>query len=175
MGIEAAERPLHLQARRDDDAVHVHRHGVQPQARDDVRDHRRVQRLQALDGRHRELRQPAAHGPRRRQHLQLAEAPKQRVVRDVRHMVQSAPPDQQQSDEQAHHRHDAEVADQRRAPERRANHAVEPHPAQIALEQLQPGIRRELDVIELQRQIPIDTGRQIEFSSSHCRWPFVCA
>jgi len=43
----------------------------------------------------------------------------------------------------------------------RANHRVEPHPAQIRLEQLQPGIRRELDVIELQRQIPIDTGMQL--------------
>ena len=40
--------------------------------------------------------------------------------------------------------------------------------------EFQPGVRREANVIELQRQIPIDTGMQIGFSSSHGQWPLMC-
>jgi hypothetical protein len=108
--VEPAERPLDLQPRRDDHAIDIHGHGVQAQPRDDVRNHRGIQRLQPLDGLHRELRQPAADRARRRQDLQLAEAAEQRVIRDVRDVVQAPAADHQQPNQQAHHRHDPEVA-----------------------------------------------------------------
>jgi len=44
---------------------------------------------------------------------------------------------------------------------------------QIPIEQLQPRVRGELRLGELESQIPIDTSMQIGVSSSHCRWPFV--
>ena len=147
---------------------------MQPQPRHHRRDHRGVQRLQPLDGRHRELGQPATHGARRRQDLQPAEALKQRVIRDILHVLYAPAPDDQQPDQQAHHRHDAKVASHTSASERRTDHGVQPHPPQIALEQFQPRIRRELDIVELKREIAIDTRMQIGVSSSHCQWPFVC-
>ena len=57
---------------------------------------------------------------------------------------------------------------------RLAHQLIEATGAQVALQEFQPGVRREANVIELQRQIPIDTGMQIGFSSSHGQWPFMC-
>ena len=56
---------------------------------------------------------------------------------------------------------------------RLAHLSVEVDAPHVAREQLQPRVRREGDVIEFQRKIPIDTGAQIGSSSSHVWWPFV--
>ena len=57
--------------------------------------------------------------------------------------------------------------------ERRTDQRIEPHGAQIAVEQLQAGVRRQGDVAEVEGKIAVDAGRQIGFSLSHCQGPFV--
>ena len=126
------------------------------------------------DGRHREVPQPPTQGPRRRDHPHAPEALDDRGVRHVAQVAQPAAPDDQLSDHDAHHRHDAEVAPRRTTGKRVSHQTVEVDAAQVAREQFQPGVRRERHVIEFERKIPIDTGRQISFSSSHVPWPFVC-
>jgi hypothetical protein len=120
-----------------------------------------------------ELRQPPTRRARRRDHLQLAEPLEHRVVGDIGEVPQPSPSDDQQPDQQAHGRDRPEIAAERRAGEGLANQRVEPDAPQVLIDQFQPRIRRELHVPEIERQIPIDSGCQIGFSSSHCRWPFV--
>ena len=55
------------------------------------------------------------------------------------------------------------VAPARQVGTRLAHQLIEATGAQVALQEFQPGVRREANVIELQRQIPIDTGMQIGF------------
>jgi hypothetical protein len=172
MRVEAAEGAFDLQARRHDDPVHIDRPRAHAQRGEDARDHRRVDLLQAGDGRHREALQPPTHGAGRRQNLDLAEALEHRIVLEIRQMPQSPTADDQQPGHQPHHRHGAEVAPAGRPGTRRANGRIEARRAQILPEQLEPGIRGERDVREFQLQIPIDSRPQIGSASSHVRWPF---
>lgn len=61
----------------------------------------------------------------------------------------------------------------RRARKRCPDERVEPHRPEIAKVHLQPGVGRQADVAEIEREIAIDTRLQLGFPSSHCRWPFV--
>ena len=87
-------------------------------------------------------------------------------------MPQAPAANDHQPDEHPHHHHHPEVAPARQVGKRLAHQLIEATGAQVALQEFQPGVRREANVIELQRQIPIDTGMQIGFSSSHGQWPF---
>ena len=66
-----------------------------------------------------------------------------------------------QPDEHPHHHHHPEVAPARQVGKRLAHQLIDATGAQVALQEFQPGVRREANVIELQRQIPLDTGMQI--------------
>ncbi len=175
MGIEAAEGAFDLQARRHDDPVHIDRPCAHAQRGQHARDHRRVDRLQARDRRHREPLQPATHRARRRHDLHLAEALEQRIVLNIREVAQPPAPYYQQPDQQPHHRHDAEIPPPGQPRTGGPDGRIEPSRAQILPEQLQAGIRGERDVRELQLEIPIDSRAQIGSASSHVRWPFVDA
>ena len=173
MRVEPAEGPLDLQPGRDHHAVHIDRPGAQAQRPHHAGDHRRVDLLQPVDRGHGEGLQPATHRARRRQDLHLTEAPDQRIIVEEGEVPQPPAAHHEQPDHQAHHRRRAEVAPAAGAGERLTNHGVEAGRAQVAAEQLQPGIRGECDIGELQGQIAIDTRGQIGSSSSHGRWPFV--
>ena len=173
MRVEAAKRALDLQPGRDDHPIDIDRPGAQSQPWQQVAHHRRIEGLQAADGRHREVGQPPTQRPRGRHHADPREALEDRVVRHVRQMAQAAAADDHQPDHQPHHRDDPEVAPPRAAGPRLAHLSVEVDAPHVAREQLQPRVRREGDVIEFQRKIPIDTGAQIGSSSSHVWWPFV--
>ena len=129
--------------------------------------------LQARDGRHRKPLQPPTDRPRRRHDLHLAEAFEQRVILDEGEVPQPSAADDQQSNQQAHHRHGPEVAPRGRPGTGVADHTIEPRGPQVAPEQLEPRIRGQRHVREFQLQIPIDSGAQISSASSHVRWPFV--
>jgi hypothetical protein len=88
-------------------------------------------------------------------------------------MPQPSAPEHDGGEQQANHRHLAEVAAQRRVGARVPDQLIEVRLSQIPAEQLQARVRRQRDVPEFQPEIPIDTGRQIESSSSHRQWPFV--
>jgi hypothetical protein len=171
MGIESPEGAFHLQPGRDHHPVHIDRPRLHAQRRQHARDHGRVDGLQQRDGRHRESLQPSTRGPRRGYHLDLTEPSEQRIILQKRQVSQPSAADDQQRDQHAHHGHGAEVAPPARPATRMAHRRVEPGAAQVAAQQLQPGIRRERHVRE--RQIPIDSGSQIGSASSHVRWPFV--
>ena len=173
MRVEAAKRSLDLQPGRHHHAVDIDRPRAQPQPGQQVAHHGRVEGLQAAAGRHREVRQPPTHGPRRRHDAYAREALEDRVVRHVGQVAQAPAADNHQPDEHPHHRDHAEVAPPRHAGKRVAHQTIEASRAQVAPEQFQPGIRREHDVREFQGKISVDTGRQISFSSSHVSWPFV--
>ena len=79
-------------------------------------------------------------------------------------MPQAPAANDHQPDEHPHHHHHPEVAPPRQVGKRLAHQLIEATGAQVALQEFQPGVRREANVIELQRQIPIDTGMQIGFS-----------
>ena len=173
MRIETAEGARDLQPRRDHDAVHINRDGAEPERGQHASDDAGVEILQAADGGHRERFQPATHRPRHRQPAEPREAAHQRIVGEVRDMPQPTPADHHEGDQQAHHRGDAVVAAQRRAPEHVANHRVEACATQIPPEQLEPCVRCQGHIAEGQCEITIDTGRQIEFPLSHRLRPFV--
>ena len=110
--------------------------------------------------------------PRGGHDAHVAEPLEDRVVGDVGQMPQAPAANDHQPDEHPHHHHHPEVAPARQVGKRLAHQLIEATGAQVALQEFQPGVRREANVIELQRQIPIDTGMQIGFSSSHGQWPF---
>jgi hypothetical protein len=136
-------------------------------------DHNGIERLQSFDRLHLESREPPTHRSRRRQKLHQTEAQEKRIVRHIAHVVQASASDHKQPDQQAHHRHDTEVAAQPRASERCSDPIVQTYIAQIPIKQLQAGVRRQLDLAELQRKISLDTSSQIGFSYPHYQWPFV--
>ena len=173
MGIEPPEGPLDLQPGRPHHAVDIDRPGAQAQRPHDAGDHGRVDPLQSVDRGHGEGLQPATHRARRRQDLHLAEALDQRIVVEEGEVPQPPAAHHEQPDHQSHQRGHAEVTPAPGADKRLADHRVEASRAQVAAEQLQPCIRGESDVGELQGHIAIDTRGQIGSSSSHGRWPFV--
>ena len=169
-----AECPLYSQPRRNHHTIDIHRHRAQAQAGDDMRDHSGIERLQPFDRLHRESREPPTHGASRRKHLHPTKAQEDGIVRHIADVVQASTADHEQPDQQAHHRDYAEVAAQARALERSPDPIIETHRAQIPIKQLHSGIRRQLDIAELQRKISLDTSPQIGFSYPHYQWPFVC-
>ena len=173
MRVEPAEGPLDLQPGRDHHAVDIDRPRAHAQRRQHARDHRRVDRLQPCDGRHREPLQPPTHRARRRHHLDLAEALEQRVILDEGEMPQPPAAHEQQPHQHPHHRHRPEVTPGGHPGHGVADRRIEAGRAQVAAEQLEPGIRGQRDVGELELHISIDSGSQIGSASSHVRWPFV--
>jgi hypothetical protein len=168
-----SERALHSQPGRDHHAIDIHRDRVQPQAGDDVLDHGSIQRLEPFDRLHRELREPPTHRARRRQHLQPTQAQEDRIVSHIAHVVQAPAADHEQPDQQSNHGDNTEVAAQARASKSASDPIVETHRTQIAIEQLQSRVGRQLDLPELELKIAVDTGLQFGVSSSHLQWPFV--
>jgi hypothetical protein len=173
MRVEAAEGAFHLQPGRDHHAVHIDRDRPQPERRQPPRDHAGVQILQSTDGRHRERFQPATDRAGRWQALEPREAAEHGIVGDIGDMPQATPADHEQADQQSHHRHDAVVTPSGVPAKHLAHQGIEACPSEIAAEQLEACVRRQCDVAELQRQITIDTRRQIEFPLSHGQRPFV--
>ena len=173
MRVEPAKGAFDLQPGRDHHAIDIDRDRAESERRHHARNHAGVQILQAANGRHRELLQPAADRAGGRQPAEPREPAEQRVVRHIRHMAQPAPADDQQTDQQPDHRDHPVVAPWGRAPEDLTDQRVKAGAPQIPREQFQPGIRRQRDVVELERQIAIDTGLQIEFSLSHAQRRFV--
>ena len=172
--VVAPRRPFDLQPRRHDDAVHIDRPGAQPQRGQQLAHDGRVEGLEAGDRPHREVPQPPTQRPRGGHDAHVAEPLEDRVVGDGGQMPQAPAANDHQPDEHPHHHHHPEVAPARQVGKRLAHQLIEATGAQVALQEFQPGVRREANVIELQRQIPIDTGMQIGFSSSHGQWPFMC-
>ena len=174
MRVEAAKGAFDLQPPRHHDAIDIDRHRAESQRGQHPRDDARVEILQPPDRRHREVLQPATDGPGRRQVANSGEAAEQWIIRDIRDMPQAATAHDQQPEQQSHHRHEAVVAAGRGAAKHLAHQRVETRLAEIASEQLEPGVRGQRHVTERQRKIAIDTRRQIEFPLSHCQRPFRC-
>jgi hypothetical protein len=82
-------------------------------------------------------------------------------------VLQATPADHQQPEQHPRHRGEADVAADRRPAEGRPDHRVEVDATQVLGEQLQPGIRGQVHVPEVERQIAIDSGLQIGSSLSH--------
>ena len=83
----------------------------------------------------------------------VAEPLEDRVVRDVGHVAQAPAADDDQPDQHPYHRDHPKVAPARQVGEGVTDQAIEVARAQVAPEQLQPGIRRQADVTEFQGQI----------------------
>ena len=113
--------------------------------------------MQVGDGRHREPLPPPTHGARGGHDLYLAEAAEQRIILDEGEGAQPPAADDQQPDQQPHHGHRAEIPPAGRPGAGGADRRIEPGRAQVAPEQLKPGIRRERHIREFQLEIPIDS------------------
>ena len=174
MRIEAAEGAFDLQARRHHHAVDIDRPRAHPQRGEHARDDRRVDRLQVRDRRHREPLQPPTHRARRGHDLHLAEPAEQRIVLDEGEVAQPPARRRPAARSAVAPSPTAPKSPQPGVPAHAARTvALNPVAAQVPPEQLQPGVRRERDVREFQREIPIDSCPQIGSASSHVRWPFV--
>jgi hypothetical protein len=159
MRVVAALGALDLKTRRDHRAVDIDGEAAKLEPRQDLCDHRGIERRQMLHALHREALEQAAHRARRRPHPNSSETMQQRIVGQVLQVLEAAPPHHQRPDQHAHHRDHAEVS--ARLAQGRAHQLAESDPRQIPVEQLQSRVRGELRLAELERQIPIDTSMQI--------------
>ena len=167
MRIEAAEGPLHFGPRTDDGAVDVHRQPGQAQFRDRL-DHEVVIQLdQRREGRLGELLEPVAHGMGRGEAGHTAEAGDERVAGEIAQMFEAARADVEQGDHHQRQPRPAVVTGHGCHRATQPRHHVEP--VQIAADQLQAAVGRELLAHELDRQITLDHAPQAPYSQAHQR------
>ena len=131
MGIEPSEGALDLHAGRHHGAIDIDRQGPQGVARDHPCHHRGIQRLQRRHRAHREPLQPAADGPSGRHDAQAGEPPNHDVILHEHQMPQPSAAHDQQRQQQADQRHQAEVAPGRRAGTGLPDQGVEAGLAQV--------------------------------------------
>jgi hypothetical protein len=167
VGIEAAKRPRHGGAGAHDGAIDIEgepRH-VQPGQRVEhqllVELHQRPQRLLC------EASQPVAHRARRRHAGQARETAHERIADQVLQMLQPPGADIRQRQQQQGEPRAAVVPAQRRT--RDLQPARELDPVQVAAQQFQPAVRRELLRNERDRQIPLDHLPQGAYAQAHQR------
>jgi hypothetical protein len=167
MGIEAAEGPLHGGARTHDSAVDIHGQARQAEFRDRLDDQLVVELNHRREGGLRELAQPVAHGMGGGDAGQAAEARDQRVAGDIAQVLEAPRADVEQRHHQQRQAPPAVVTRHagHRAPQPR--HDVEP--VQVATDQLQAAVRRQLLGHELDRQITLDHSSQAPYAQAHQR------
>ena len=171
MGIEAAERALHLQAGTDHGAIGVDREPLQVQGTHRGRDQLGIERQQCAAHSRRAARQPPAHGSIAGQDAESTEAGDHRIADQMTNVLHASCTNDQHRDQQSHHRHRRIVAGRILSLQVSAQPTGEAQPPQIPPHQLQSAERSEPARCETEGQIPVDTGVQVSFSLSHDLWP----
>ena len=165
MGVEATEGPAHGGAGAHDGAIDVDRQPRQGQALDRVSDEVVVELDQRGQGGLGELAQPVADGARRRDPRQAAEARDEGITGDIAQVLQPPGTDvEQRQDEQGE---TTSTVISPRARTGGAQAARELTLPQVAAEQLQPAVRGQLLVHELDMQLSLDHSSQARYAQTH--------
>jgi hypothetical protein len=166
MGIEAG-RPTALCTRTDDGAVDIHRQTGQAEFRDRL-DHEVVVELeQRGEGGLGELLEPVTHGMSRGEAGYAAEARDQWIAGEIAQVFEAPRTDVEQGDHDQRQARPAVVTGHRCHRATQPRHHVEP--VQVAADQLQAAVGRELLSHELDRQITLDHAPQAPYSQAHQR------
>src|SRR6266403_523413 len=167
VGVEAAEGPADRRAGADDGAIDVERKPGQVQAREGVEHNLLVESAERPERVVTEPAQPIGDRARRRQPGEPTEAADERIADEILQMLHAPGPDVEEGEQHQAQPRSAVVPAQWRA---RALQSVrQPEPADIAPEQLQAAVRRELLGHELDRQIPLDHSPQAAYAQAHQR------
>jgi hypothetical protein len=167
MGIEASEGPADRRAGTNDRAIDVDGQARQPELRDRVGHQLVVQPAQRGQRRPGERPEPVADGARRRDARQTAEAMHQWIPGQVLQVLGPATADVEQRQDQQTEPGVPVVAAQ--PPQGPAQPPGQIDPLQIAAQQFQPTVRRELLRDELDRQIALDHPAQARYAQPHQR------
>jgi hypothetical protein len=167
--------PGHLQARRDDRAVHVDREPSRARRANRAGDDQRVHALQPREMPRAKAVEPAPQRARRRQVPQPTQALHERIAVEIEQMPQPAPAAQQEREHEQHHRHDAEVCPGQGRAQLAPQQRHHPRTVQIPAQELESRVRRHARPRVPQPQLPVDPPPQLRFSSSHRKWPFFVA
>src|SRR5207245_6403531 len=167
MGIEAAEGPGDGGPGADDGAIDVEREPRQRQARQGVEYDLLIKPDQGSEPRLREPAQPVGDRARRRQPGQPAESTDERVADEILLVLYPPRPDVEQRQQQQTQPRPAVVATEGGA--RAAQSWIQAEPAHVAMEQLEPAVRRQLLRHELDRQISLDHLPQAAYAQTHQR------
>jgi hypothetical protein len=167
MGIEAAEGPLHLRPGADHGAVDVDRQPRQAARGERFDDDIVIQCHERRERALRELLQPVAHRPRGRDARQAAKARDQRIARKITEVLQAPRADVEEGEhEQGKPRTAIVTRDRRQRATQTGDHRELP---EVATEELQPAVRRELLRHEFNAQIILDRSPQRPYLQAHQR------
>src|SRR5215472_5557081 len=167
MGIEAAKSPAHGGPRADHGAIEVNGQPRQGEPLDHIDDEIVVELDERGQGRLRELPQPVANGARAGDPSQATEAGEEGIAGDIAQVLQPPGADvEQREDEQG------QVAGPVVAARVDTGGAQPPWHfvlSQVAAEQFQTTVRRQLLLDELDVQLPLDQPSQARYAQPHQR------
>ena len=144
MGVEATLRPFDRLSGRDHRAIDIDRQASQSRLLQSLAHHLGVQPHQTRDVARRQLRQPPAHGSRRRQTAQPSEPGQDRIGLHVAKLPDPPTADHQKAEQQKQHRDRAEVGSRERVSDPPSNPVAKPPPLKVLPDQLQSGVRSDL-------------------------------
>jgi hypothetical protein len=156
MRVEAPERPLGLQAGRNDCPIHIQSQTTQAGMPDRVSDQVIVDPKQAVDVLLSKSTEPAAERSRGGQSREAREPEDQRVVLEVEQVLHPSSAADQQSQNQQDHGHYAIVSTQTRVPEVPTNPRRQIDRLEVAPNQLEARVRREPLGLETEPKIAVD-------------------
>ena len=165
--VEAAERPRHGGAGAHHGAVDVKRKARNVEPGQGVEHQLLVESDQRPQRVLREAPQPVAHGARRRHARQAREAAHERVAHQILQMLQPPGADVRKRQQQQGQARPTVVTAERRARGLQAPGEIDP--AQVAAQQFQTAVRRQLLRDERDRQIPLDHLSQGAYAQAHQR------
>src|SRR5438445_5118086 len=148
-------------------SIDVEREPRQRQARQGVEYDLLIQPDQGSEPRVREPAQPVGDRARRRQPGQPAESADERVADEILQVLYPPRPDVEQRQQQQTQPRPAVVATEVGA--RAAQSWIQAEPAHVAMEQLEPAVRRQLLRHELDRQISLDHLPQAAYAQTYQR------
>jgi len=167
MGIETAKGPGHGGAGAHDSAIDIQSEPRHVEPRQRVEHQLLVELDQGPQRLLREAPEPIAHGARGRHARQPREAAHERIADKILQVLEPAGADVRQDQEQQREARAAVVAAERRARGLQAPGEIDP--AQVAAQQFQTAVRRQLLRDERDRQIPLDHLSQGAYAQAHQR------
>jgi hypothetical protein len=172
--VVASSGSLDLETGRDHGSIDVDGDSAKVAPFDRTSDELRVEVLEGSNGLLPELLQPAAQSAISGKNAQTAEATHNRISLEEANVLETTPSNDEESDEEQHHRDERKVPAKANGTEVAAKGFPESALAEVLANDLEAGVGGETRDTAFELKRTVDSEAEIALSSSHRKWPFVC-